>query len=106
MRTPRLLLLVLLVLGLLLPGRAVAQTGAGSLTGLVTDQSGATVPGATISATNQATNVVYSAVSNDAGNYTVLSLPVGTYVVKTELSGFKSASTRLIQVEAMQIVRL
>ena len=42
---------------LLLPAGAAAQTGAGSLTGIVADQSGATVPGATVTATNQATNV-------------------------------------------------
>ncbi len=85
---------------------ATAQTGAASLTGIVSDQSGSTVPGATVTATNQATNVTYVAVSNEAGNYTVTSLPVGTYVVKAELSNFKTAATKPIQVEAMQIVRI
>jgi hypothetical protein len=96
---------LLLAIALLVPRAAVAQTGAASLTGIVTDQSGATVPGATVTATNQATNVAYTAVSNEAGNYTVTSLPVGTYVVKAELSNFKTALTKPIQVEAMQIVR-
>ena len=85
---------------------ATAQTGAASLTGIVSDQSGSTVPGATVTATNQATNVTYVAVSNEAGNYTVTSLPVGTYIVKAELSNFKTAATKPIQVEAMQIVRI
>src|SRR5262245_28358499 len=85
---------------------ASAQTGAGSLTGLVADQSGAAVPGATVTAVNQATNVEYRAISNESGNYTVTSLPVGTYVLKAELTGFKTASTRPIQVEAKQIVRM
>ena len=76
------------------------------MTGIVTDQSGATVPGATVTATNQATNVAYTAVANEAGNYTVTSLPLGIYVVKSELSGFKTAATKPIQVEAMQIVRI
>src|SRR2546427_2752337 len=89
-----------------LPATAVAQTGAGSLTGLVSDQSGATVPGATVTATNQATNVDYTAVSNAAGNYTITSVPVGIYVAKAELPGFKTAMTNPIQVEAKQIVRL
>jgi hypothetical protein len=91
---------------LLTTSSALAQTGAASLTGIVTDQSGATVPGATVTATNQATNVAYTAVSNAAGNYTVTSLPVGTYVVKAELASFKAAATRPMQVEASQIVRI
>ena len=110
MRTPRVYRasgLLLLVVGLFLyPVTALAQTGAASVTGIVTDQSGATVPGATVTATNQATNVVYTALSNEAGNYTITSLPVGTYVVKAELASFKTAATKPIQAEAMQVVRI
>src|SRR5688572_27697747 len=95
-----------LTLGLITSSTVLAQTGAGSVTGIITDQSGATVPGATVTATNQATNVAYTAVVNEAGNYTVTSLPVGTYVVKSELSGFKTVTTRPIQLEAMQIARI
>src|SRR3989454_8928704 len=108
MKTSRLFLSMglLIALGLIAPAPALAQTGAGSLTGIVTDQTGATVPGATVTATNQATNVPYTAVSNDAGNYTITSVPVGTYVVKAELSGFKTAATKPIELEAKQIARL
>jgi hypothetical protein len=108
MKTPRLWLsgLFLLAVGLLGPTQAMAQTGAASLTGIVTDDSGAAVPGATVTATDQATNVAYTGISNDAGNYTVSSLPVGTYIVRVELSRFKTAATKPIQMEAKQIVRL
>jgi len=85
---------------------AFAQTGAASLTGIISDQSGAKVPGVTVTATNQATNVAYTAVSNEAGNYSVTSVPVGSYVVKAEISGFKTATTNPITVEAKAIVRL
>src|SRR6476620_920134 len=98
--------LFLLALGLLAPATAFAQTCAASLTGIVTDASGAAVPGATVTATNQATNVDYTAVSNDAGNYTMTSLPVGTYVIKAELSRFKTAASKPIAMEAKQVVRL
>jgi Carboxypeptidase regulatory-like domain len=98
--------LFLLVIVTMTPGSAVAQTGAASLTGIVTDQTGATVPGATVTATNQATNVAYTAISNEAGNYTMSSLPVGTYVVKAELSSFKTGVTKPLQLEAMQIARI
>src|SRR5437870_2209734 len=90
----------------LLPVTAFAQTGAASLTGIISDQSGAKVPGATMTATSQATNVAYTAVSNEAGNYSITSVPVGTYVLKAELSGFKTATTNPIEVEAKAIVRL
>ncbi len=106
LRLPRVGLIVFAILTLTRVPAALAQTGAASLTGLVSDQSGATVPGATVTATNQATNVVYTAVSNEAGNYTVTSLPVGNYIVKAELSSFKTAATKPIQVEANQIVRI
>ena len=102
---PSRFVLLLLAFGLFLPAAVSAQTGAASLTGIVTDQSGAAVPGATVTATNQATNVAYTAVSNDAGNYTVTSLPVGAYVVKAELARFKTAATKPIQMEAQQIGR-
>jgi hypothetical protein len=104
MRTSRFVLA--LALGLFTPAAAFAQTGAASLTGIVSDQSGAAVPGATVTATNQSTNVDYTAVSNDAGNYTVTSLPVGTYVIKAELSRFKVSATKPIQMEARQVVRV
>jgi hypothetical protein len=97
--------LLLLALGLL-PAAAFAQTGAASLTGIVSDQTGAAVPGATVTATNQSTNVDYTAVSNEAGTYTINGLPVGTYVVKSELSRFKTAATKPLQLEANQIARV
>jgi hypothetical protein len=108
MRTRRFLSrgLFLLALGLFAPTTSLAQTGAASLTGIVTDQTGASIPGATVTATNQATNVAYTAISNEAGNYTITSVPVGTYIVKAELTSFKTAATKPIQAEAMQIVRL
>ena len=98
--------LLLLTLTFLTPSLVSAQTGAASLTGIVTDTSGAVVPGATVTATNEATNVAYTAVSNDAGNYTISSLPVGAYVIKAELARFKTAATKPIQMEARQVVRL
>jgi hypothetical protein len=107
MRMSRVFLsIALLLLAIFLPGTSFAQTGAASLTGIVSDQSGASVPGATVTATNQATNVAYTALSNEAGNYTITSVPVGTYVVKAELASFKMATTKPIAVEAKQIVRL
>lgn len=99
-----LLLALALVLGL--SAVAYAQTGAASITGLVTDQSGAATPGVAVTATNQGTNVEYSAISNAAGLYEILSVPIGSYVVKASLSGFKVTTTRPITLEAKQIARV
>ena len=93
------------VLFVLVPVLARAQTGAASLTGLVTDETGGALPGVTITATNQATNVDYVAVSNEAGNYTITSVPVGSYVVKAELTGFRMATTTPVTLEAKQVAR-
>ena len=91
-RVASLWLALVIVLGL--GSNALAQTGAASITGLLTDQSGAATPGVTVTATNQATNVPYTAISNSAGNYTITSVPVGSYVVKAELTGFKTPTTK------------
>ncbi len=105
LRHARVLGFVLLALAIGV-GTGRAQTGAASITGLVTDQSGAATPGVTVTATNQATNVGYSGVSNSAGNFTITSLPVGTYVVSAGLTGFKTATWRNVALEAKQIARL
>ena len=104
-RTLHAFLLVFLI-ALAAAPRAGAQTGAASITGLIIDDSGAAVPGVTVTAINQATNITYLAVSNEAGNYTITSVPVGTYVVKAELSGFRTATRSSLTFEAKQIVRL
>src|SRR5689334_13513336 len=95
-----------IVLLTLLPSLAHAQTGAATITGLVTDQTGAALPGVTITAKNQSTDVPYVTATNEAGNYTITSLPVGPYVVSAELTGFRSASTSTVTLEANQVARL
>ncbi|PYR73027.1 MAG: hypothetical protein DMF86_21710 [Acidobacteria bacterium] len=89
-----------IAIGFLAPVAVLAQTGAGSMTGIISDQSGLSVPGAIVIAMDQATNVQYIAFSNEAGNYTITSVPVGTYIVKADLSRFKTATTKPIHVEA------
>src|SRR5262245_46163760 len=71
------------------PAIALGQELRASLTGLVTDSSGATVPNATVTVTNVATQVVSTATTNNAGNYVLLFLLPGQYRVQVEASGFK-----------------
>src|SRR6266487_1157061 len=66
-----------------------AQTGTSSITGTVLDVNGAAVPGATVTALNEATGVVYTQTTNDSGLYSFSFLPVGVYTVTVEKQGFK-----------------
>jgi Carboxypeptidase regulatory-like domain len=68
----------------------LAQTaGTGALRGTVTDQSGAVVPNATITATNPDTGQARTATTGADGTYTFSLLPPGNYKVKFEAPGFK-----------------
>ena len=54
------------------------------------DAAGAVVPGAKVEARNSATGVVFSGISNNSGNYSILDLPAGTYTVTAAVLGFKT----------------
>ncbi|MGH9452734.1 MAG: carboxypeptidase regulatory-like domain-containing protein, partial [Terriglobia bacterium] len=62
-----------------------------TLSGTVTDSSGAVIPAATVTATNVATGVAANTTSDANGSYTLPSLPPGSYNVSFEKSGFTSA---------------
>jgi hypothetical protein len=74
---------------------AAAQTRAttADLTGTVADQTGGVLPGATITATNTATNAVRDTVTDGQGRYAIPALPPGTYTVTCELAGFTARKT-------------
>jgi hypothetical protein len=83
---------VLRVLALgLLALTLLAQTDRANLTGTVTDQSGAVVPNATVTAIHVATNAVRSAITNAEGEYVLPQLVVGDYQLRTEARGFKAS---------------
>ena len=78
-------------LGLLLAGPAArAQVTTGSLSGLIEDESGGVVPGATVEAVHEPTGTRYTAVSGNEGLFLLLNIRVGgPYSVTATLSGFK-----------------
>src|SRR5687768_8239805 len=65
-------------------------TTTSTISGRVVDSSGAVLPGATVNAKHLATNVVSTTISNAEGNFTLPSLPNGTYEVTIGLEGFKT----------------
>ena len=72
------------------PG-AAAQAVSGSIGGIVKDSTGAVVPGATITITSLERKTVDTTVSNESGFYLKDRLLPGTYEVKAEIAGFKTA---------------
>jgi hypothetical protein len=76
----------------------LAQGDRGVITGTVTDPSGAAVPNAVIAVIQNGTNASYKVTTSSAGNYTVPSLPNGTYQVKVDVQGFKSSVTANVTV--------
>src|ERR1035441_4792662 len=70
-----------------LAASAFSQTA--QLTGIVTDSSGAVVPNAKVTATDPATGVARSSMSNESGNYLITALLPGRYEVTAERAGFK-----------------
>jgi hypothetical protein len=79
---------------------------AASITGVVTDPSGAAIPAATVTTKNLETGAVRSATTNDAGRYLVLSLPVGQYEVRVTKAGFKEEVRSGIQLAIGQEARV
>ncbi len=70
-----------------LAGVGMAQSA--RLEGLVKDTSGAVIPGVSVVATNQATNIFFTGVSSESGRYVFVTLDPGEYTLSAELPGFK-----------------
>lgn len=80
-----------------------SQTG--QVTGRVTDASGAVVPGAGVTITNEATGTSRATTTNDLGYYTVPVLPPGDYRIELQAAGFKSASRAGLKLAVEQIMQ-
>src|SRR5947207_10793188 len=86
---PRRVIVVCLLGSLFLPARISAQA-TGAIAGLVSDSSGAVLPGVTIEVTSPDTGQVRAAVTAGDGFYTVPLLNPGPYQVKATLAGFRT----------------
>ena len=71
--------------------RMFAQTSAATVSGFITDTTGASVPNATVTFTNEATGVVAAATTNSAGQYRISGLLAGQYKSSVSAPGFKVA---------------
>ena len=89
----------LLILAVVFAGGVYAQAMSGDLVGTVADASGATVPGATVTAVNTGTNVKFTGATNVSGQYRIGNLPPGNYDVSAAAKGFAAATLTGVAIE-------
>jgi hypothetical protein len=83
-----------------------AQSNVATLTGIITDNTGAVVPGAEVTLRSNNTGIVSRAVTNGQGIYTAPSLLAGPYTVEFTARGFKKNQVPLLVLETAQTKRL
>ena len=94
-----------IAIGWIGPVPAFAQA-TGTISGLVTDESGAVMPGVTVEVTNTATNQSRSVVTGTDGFFTVPLLQPGPYTVKATLQGFRTILREGVRVEVESTARV
>jgi hypothetical protein len=85
---------------------AFGQTTFATLTGIVTDEAAAVVPGATVEARHLASNYTYTTATNAVGHYTLGQLREGAYILRVQLAGFKEFVAQNIQLAAQDVRRI
>jgi hypothetical protein len=88
-----------------LAASASAQVDTGSITGIVKDQSGAIVPGATVTITHEGQGLTLTGVTREDGTYIFTPIRTGAYRIDVELQGFKKEARRGITVGIQEQVR-
>jgi hypothetical protein len=83
-----------------------SQEVTASITGTIADPSGAAVPGASVTATSQERGLSYTASTNETGLYRITQLPVGTYSLKVQKSGFALTSYPPFVLTLNQVARI
>jgi hypothetical protein len=98
--------LVIFLAACLIPVALAAQAVTGTILGVVSDDTGAVVPGATVTLTHTATGLSRAVTTDANGEYTAPSLPTGKYTVVAELAGFKKVTLSDVDLGVDQHVRI
>jgi hypothetical protein len=85
---------------------AYGQQSTGTIAGSVSDQQGALIPGATVEVRNTATNAVFTASTNESGDYVAPALPVGEYEISAQAEGFKRAVRSGVTLQVNQVAQI
>ena len=96
----------LVVVSLLVPALVLGQGTTGRILGRISDPSGAVLSQVKVTATNDATGVSRDALSNENGDYVFPDLPVGTYTLTFDLTGFKKAVRHAINLDVNDVKTL
>jgi hypothetical protein len=96
----------ILALVAILAGPLGAQSITGTISGTVVDPSGAIVPGAEVTLTNEATGTTYNTASSDAGEFVFTGLQPARYALKIEKAGFRGVNRKGIQLTSSERVGL
>jgi len=99
MKSIVLIALVLIAVAGLTPLTTFAQTSDGIILGTISDATGAVIPNATVTATNKATNVKRTAVTNSVGEYRINNVPVGTYDLDVSANGMTTQKLANVAVD-------
>ena len=95
---------MVVVLLLIVSANAVAQDSA-TVRGTVTDNTGAVIPGAEVTVTNQVTNQATTGGTDASGNYEFTNLPTGSYAIRVDVPGFQAGISNNVQLMAGQPVQ-
>jgi hypothetical protein len=98
--------LVLTLLALVVTSQAAAQSATGSIEGTVVDQSGAVLPGVTVTVTQTQTGLVRSVVTDEQGIFRAPLLPVGAYEMTADLAGFQTRKQGDLRLTIGQVLTL
>jgi hypothetical protein len=98
--------ILLLMVAIFVPAVSFAQVDQGAITGVVTDPSGAVIPGATVRLKAEATGLILEIKSNQGGNYTFSPVKIGDYTVSVSVNGFKTLTRKNLHVNAEQRVEV
>src|SRR5258707_180401 len=98
-RSHKLLLSIVICIVVLMLSPAIRGQATGNFSGNVTDKAGSSIPGAAVIATSQATGLVRDTKADASGRYLIPLLPVGTYTVHVDASGFQSAESKDLRVQ-------
>jgi len=102
----RRLVIVVCLIQFFLAGALLAQSNRATITGTVTDSTGAIAPNVTVTATNVDTGVSTATVTNDDGIYVIPNLPPGKYAVEFKKDGFETVNEPNIILESTQVAQL